>query len=74
MADKMDADEKEKVEEAVMEANEWIDMNSDADKEDFEEKLKELEDVCSPVISKVYQRSGSAWADTYDDEDDHDEL
>ncbi|CAD6228874.1 unnamed protein product [Miscanthus lutarioriparius] len=73
MADKMDADETEKVEEAVREANEWIDVNSDADKEDYEEKLKELEDVCSPVISAVYQRSGGAPSDTYD-EDDHDEL
>jgi heat shock protein 5 len=62
-----------KKKEAVREANEWIDVNSDADKEDFEEKLKELEDVCSPVISAVYQRSGGAPADTHD-EDDHDEL
>ncbi|EES01866.1 heat shock 70 kDa protein BIP5 [Sorghum bicolor] len=75
MADKMNADEKEKVEEAVREANEWIEVNSDADKEDYEEKLKELEDVCSPVISAVYQRSGGgAPADDTYDEDDHDEL
>ena len=47
--------------------------DSDADKEDYEEKLNELEDVCSPVISVVYQRSGGAPSDTYD-EDDHDEL
>ncbi|CAL4956352.1 unnamed protein product [Urochloa decumbens] len=75
MADKMDADDKEKVEEAVREANDWLDCNADtADKEDYEEKLKELEDVCSPVISAVYQRSGSGREDSSSNNDDHDEL
>ena len=51
----------------------------DAEKEDFEEKLKEVQDVCSPIISKVYRESGGApggggdfGAD--DDLDGHDEL
>jgi len=72
MADTMDAEEKEKVEEAVREANEWLDGNADAEKE-YEEKLKELEDVCNPVISAVYQRSAGTGEDN-NDEDDHDEL
>ena len=49
------------------------------EKEDFEEKLKEVQDVCSPIISKVYRESGGApggggdfGAD--DDLDGHDEL
>ncbi|XP_039847783.1 heat shock 70 kDa protein BIP4-like isoform X3 [Panicum virgatum] len=73
MADTMDAEEKEKVEEAVREANEWLDGNADAEKEEYEEKLKELEDVCNPVISAVYQRSAGIGEDN-NDEDDHDEL
>ncbi|PUZ56382.1 hypothetical protein GQ55_5G293300 [Panicum hallii var. hallii] len=73
MADKMDAEEEEKVEEAIREANEWLDGNSDAEKEDYEEKLKELEDVCNPVISAVYQRSAGTREDN-NDEDDYDEL
>ncbi|CAL4972434.1 unnamed protein product [Urochloa decumbens] len=74
MADKMDIDDKDRVEEAIREANDWLDGNADtADNEDYEEKLKELEDVCSPVISAVYQqRSGQE--DTNNNEDDHDEL
>merc|ERR1712224_1093844 len=55
------------------------DDNQDAEKEDFEEKLKEVQDVCSPIISKVYRESGGApggggdfGAD--DDLDGHDEL
>ncbi|OEL27784.1 Luminal-binding protein 5 [Dichanthelium oligosanthes] len=72
MAGKMEGDEKEKVEAAVREANEWLDGNTDAEAEDYEEKLKELEDVCNPVISAVYQRSGGAPDGS--NEDDHDEL
>lgn len=30
-----------------------LDENSDAEQEDYEEKLKELEDVANPVVSKV---------------------
>ena len=72
LADKLESEEKEKVEEAVRGANEWLDGNSDAEK-DYEEKLKELEDVCNPVISAVYQRSAGTGEDN-NDEDDHDEL
>merc|ERR1711920_397490 len=47
--------------------------------EDFEEKLKEVQEVCSPIISKVYRESGGApgGGDDFggdDDLDGHDEL
>ncbi|TVU16635.1 hypothetical protein EJB05_40208 [Eragrostis curvula] len=71
LGDKIDGDDKEKVEEAVREANEWLDENPDAEKEEYVEKLKELEDVCNPVFSSVYQRSGG---DDDTEEDAHDEL
>ncbi|EEC79268.1 hypothetical protein OsI_20053 [Oryza sativa Indica Group] len=78
MADAMEGEEKEKVEEAVREAHEWLDGNPDAGKEEYEEKLRELEDVCNPVMSAVYQRSGGGGGapedGNVDDEDDHDEL
>ncbi|BAF23108.1 Os08g0197700 [Oryza sativa Japonica Group] len=79
MADAMEGEEKDKVEEAVREAYEWLDGNPDAGKEEYEEKLRELEDVCNPVMSAVYQRSGGGGGGApedgnVDDEDDHDEL
>ena len=76
MADKMDADEKEKVEEALKEALEWLDDNQSAEKEDYEEKLKEVEAVCNPIVSAVYQRSGGAPGGDSEGgvDDDHDEL
>ncbi|VAI91312.1 unnamed protein product [Triticum turgidum subsp. durum] len=75
MADTMERDEKEKVQDAVRDVNEWLDDNAEAEKEDYDEKLRELEDVCSPIITAVYQRSGGAPNDhTTEDDDDHDEL
>ncbi|XP_051226313.1 heat shock 70 kDa protein BIP5 [Lolium perenne] len=69
MGRRMDGDDKEKVEEAVREASEWLDASLNAEKEDFVEKLKELEDVCNPVFAAAYEKSGGG-----QDEDDHDEL
>merc|ERR1712188_217282 len=81
VADKIGDDDKEAIEKALGEANEWLDDNQDAEKEDFDEKLKEVQDICSPIISKVYQESGGApggdfggGEDMEDDLDGHDEL
>merc|ERR1719277_2279252 len=79
VADKIGDDDKETIEKALEEANEWLDDNQEAEKEDFEEKLKEVQDVCSPIISKVYKESGGApgGGDDFggdDDLDGHDEL
>lgn len=76
LADKLEADEKEKVEAATKEALEWMDDNQSAEKEEYEEKLKEVEAVCNPIITAVYQRSGGAAGASAEDgdADDHDEL
>jgi heat shock protein 5 len=54
------------------EVSEWLDASQDAGKDDYVEKLKELEDVCNPVFAAVYQKSGGGDDGAY--EDDHDEL
>ncbi|GFP94770.1 luminal-binding protein 5 [Phtheirospermum japonicum] len=78
LADKLEAEEKEKIETATKEALEWLDDNQSAEKEDYDEKLKEVEAVCNPIVTAVYQRSGGApgggKAEDDDDEDGHDEL
>ncbi|KAA3470260.1 luminal-binding protein 5-like [Gossypium australe] len=76
LADKLESDEKEKIEAAVKEALEWLDDNQNAEKEDYEEKLKEVEAVCNPIITAVYQRSGGApgAGGSTEEEDSHDEL
>merc|ERR1712060_108860 len=79
VADKISDDDKDTVEKALEEVNEWLDDNQEAEKEDFEEKLKEVQDACSPIISKVYRESGGAPGGGGDfggddDLDGHDEL
>jgi len=77
LGDKIDSEDKETIEAAVKEALEWLDDNQSAEKEDFEEKLKEVESVCTPIITKVYQKSGGPGPDSYgedDDDDTHEEL
>lgn len=38
----------------------WLDTNPTANTEDYEAKRKELEDVCSPILVKMYQGAGGA--------------
>eukprot|EP00092_Neocalanus_flemingeri_P025625 GFUD01027781.1.p1 GENE.GFUD01027781.1~~GFUD01027781.1.p1 ORF type:complete len:649 (-),score=246.49 GFUD01027781.1:85-2031(-) len=38
----------------------WLDANQTAEMDEFVDKQKELEGVCNPIISKLYQGSGEA--------------
>ena len=57
---KLDADDKKTIEDAVEAAITWLDGNQTAEVDEFEDKLKELEGVCNPIISKMYQNAGGA--------------
>ncbi|CAN1343954.1 Heat shock 70 kDa protein [Linum perenne] len=57
-AGKLDPSDKEKIEKAVEETVQWIDGNQLAEVEEFEDKLKELEALCNPIIAKMYQGAG----------------
>merc|ERR1711966_629077 len=72
VADKISDDDKEAIEKALEEANEWLDDNQEAEKEDFDEKLKEVQDACSPIISKVYREAGGAPGGDFGGDDDLD--
>ncbi|XP_069148645.1 heat shock 70 kDa protein 5-like [Solanum lycopersicum] len=52
---KLDSSEKQKIEKAVDETIEWLDRNQLAEVDEFENKLKELEKLCNPIIGKMYQ-------------------
>ncbi|XWS61356.1 hypothetical protein CRYUN_Cryun07bG0119000 [Craigia yunnanensis] len=70
LADKLESEEKEKIDSVVKDALEWLDDNQNAEKEDFAEKLKEVEAVCNPIVTSVYQRTGRAPESGSDAEDD----
>ncbi|KAI8021779.1 Heat shock 70 kDa protein [Camellia lanceoleosa] len=55
---KLDPADKEKIEKAVEEIIEWLDRNQLAEVDELEDKLKELENLCNPIISKMYQGGG----------------
>lgn len=73
-ADKIDSDDKEKIESTLKEALEWLDDNQNAEKEEFGEKLKEVEVVCNPIIKQVYEKSGESSAESEDEDQRNDEL
>ncbi|KDP41952.1 hypothetical protein JCGZ_26970 [Jatropha curcas] len=58
IAGKLDAADKQKIEKAIDGAIEWLDGNQLAEVDEFEDKLKELEGLCNPIISKMYQGGG----------------
>ncbi|XP_056855512.1 heat shock 70 kDa protein 5-like [Raphanus sativus] len=62
LAGKLDQEDKQKIEKAIDETIEWIEGNQLAEVDEFEYKLKELEGICSPIISKMYQGGGGAGA------------
>lgn len=79
LADKIEDDDKKTITDKITEANEWLVANPEADGEELRDKLKEVESVCNPIISKVYGQTGgpsdSGSTSTSDDDyNSHDEL
>jgi len=52
LAKKLSDDEKAKIKEAIKEAEDWANANSNAEKEEYEKQQKKLEEVTNPIISK----------------------
>ncbi|EOA39851.1 hypothetical protein CARUB_v10008520mg [Capsella rubella] len=72
LAEKISDEDKEKMEEVLKEVLDWLEENVNAEKEDYDEKMKEVESVCNPVIKSVYEKTSGDSED--DGGDDHDEL
>ncbi|OUM54389.1 hypothetical protein BVG19_g3772 [[Candida] boidinii] len=56
--DKFEGEDKETLTKAVDEAISWLDENTTATKEEFEDKQKELEAISNPIMTKLYQAGG----------------
>jgi L1 cell adhesion molecule like protein len=56
---KIDASDKEKVISKCNEIISWLDANQLAEKEEFADKQKELEAICNPIVTKLYQSGGA---------------
>ncbi|XP_071104419.1 heat shock protein 70 A2-like [Haliotis cracherodii] len=58
MGSKMEDVDKQTISKACEETLQWLDKNSLAEKEEFEQQYKQLERLCSPVMSKLHSQGG----------------
>merc|ERR1712228_899317 len=54
VADKMSPQDKKELEDIIDEALDWMDENPESDKEDYDEKRKEVEQVANPLMRDIY--------------------
>ncbi|XP_050312207.1 heat shock protein 70 A1-like [Anthonomus grandis grandis] len=52
--DKLSPDDKATVQRECENSLKWLDSNTLAEKEEFEDKQKELQRICSPIMAKLY--------------------
>ncbi|KAH1170683.1 hypothetical protein KIL84_006301 [Mauremys mutica] len=55
---KISDEDKQKILDKCNEIINWLDRNQTAEKEESEHQQKELEKVCNPIITKLYQSAG----------------
>lgn len=58
--DKISESDKKMIVDKCNEVVSWLDSQTDASKEEYERRQKELESICNPVITKLYQSAGGA--------------
>merc|ERR1719502_1125751 len=51
----LDDANKKIIDDAVTKVIEWLDQNHAAEKTEYETKLTELENICNPIMAKMYQ-------------------
>merc|ERR1712215_59696 len=58
LKDKISEDDRKKINAKCDEALKWLDGNQLAAQDEFQDKQKEVEAVCNPIITKMYQSAG----------------
>jgi len=59
LKEKISEDEKRTISDKCDEALKWLDSNQLAEVEEFQDKQKEVEAICNPIISRLYQQGGA---------------
>ena len=60
LGEKLSEEDKQTIFDKCEETIAWLDSNQTAEKEEYEHQHKELENVVSPIMTKVYQESAGA--------------
>ncbi|XP_026438027.1 probable mediator of RNA polymerase II transcription subunit 37c [Papaver somniferum] len=55
IAGKLAPADKKKIQDAIEAAIQWLDTNQHAEADEFDDKMKEMESLCNPIIAKMYQ-------------------
>ncbi|XP_026048782.1 heat shock protein family A (Hsp70) member 8b [Astatotilapia calliptera] len=55
---KISDEDKQKILDKCNEVISWLDRNQTAEKDEFEHQQKELEKLCNPIMTKLYQSAG----------------
>merc|ERR1711868_169812 len=61
--DAISAEDKSAIESKIDETTAWLETAEHAEKEEFESMQKELESVCNPIVTKMYQAAGGGGGD-----------
>jgi len=72
LADKLDQDDKNTIADAIAEAEDWLNSNDEAAREDYDEQLKDLQRICDPIIASIYESQGGQGG--YDDDEEFEDL
>merc|ERR1739841_86923 len=68
VADQLSAEDKKELTDMIDETLDWMDENPEADKEDYDEKQKEVENVANLIMRNLYagaEGGGGADADDF---------
>lgn len=68
ISSKLAAVAKKKTEDAIDQAIQWLNGNQFAEADEFEDKMKELESICNPIIAKMDQGADTDMAGGLDDD------
>merc|ERR1712023_301071 len=63
LADNISAEDKKDLQDMIDESLDWMDSNPEADKEDYDEKMKEVEQIANPIMRNVYAGAGGGGAE-----------
>ncbi|KAI8086381.1 70 kDa heat shock protein 3 [Halteromyces radiatus] len=67
---KLPVDDKQKLSQHVDETIQWLDASQQASKEEYESRMKELQDIVNPIMSKFYQQQQHTDASSHDGQSD----
>merc|ERR1719266_1114060 len=60
LKDKIDEAERKTIMDKCNDAIAWLDANQTAEEDEYKDKQKEVEGICNPIITKLYQAAGGA--------------